>query len=86
MTKEQRKQAEALLELAQEAQTTLWKILGELEELTSLEIDSTQDMQGQTIASLLDSANTDDTDDDEDQQIPTCTACGCTDGTCQHAC
>jgi len=84
MTRDQRKQAEALLELAKEAQTTYWEIIGKLEELTSLEIDSTQDLQGWTIASLLESANADDTDEDE-QEIPVCTACGCDDGTCQHA-
>ena len=75
---------EALLTAAQEAQTAFWDALHELEEATGLEIDSTQDLQGWTLAALRKSADGDDEEDDE-QEIPTCEACGCTDGTCQHA-
>ena len=79
-----KKRAERLLETAKEMQTAYWKAIGELEEETSLDVDSTADLQGQTIESLFDSANT-ELEEDDDQEIPVCEACGCTDGTCQHA-
>ena len=79
-----RKRAEKLLETAKETQTAFWKAIGKREEETSLEIDSTQDLQGETIESLFDGANTELEEEDE-QEIPICEACGCTDGTCQHA-
>lgn len=86
MTSEQRIQAESLLQRAKDAQTEYWAILGAFEELTCLEIDSTHDLQDWTLDSLMLSANVDDTDEDEDEQeIPACTACGCTNGTCNHA-
>jgi hypothetical protein len=75
--------AEILLAKAQELQTQFWDVLKELEDETGLEIDSTQDLQGWTVSSLKDAAGVDDSDDE--QEIPTCEACGCTDGTCQHA-
>ena len=75
---------ETLLDAAKEAQTVYWDALRELEEATGLEIDSARDLQGWTVASLLKSADGDEDDEDE-QEIPTCEACGCTDGTCQHA-
>ena len=75
---------EALLDAAKEAQTAYWDALRELEEATGLEIDSTSDLQDWMIASLLKSADGDDDEEDE-QEIPICTACGCEDGTCQHA-
>lgn len=77
--------AEILLARAQALQDEFWSVLQELEDATGLEIDSTQDLQGWTIAKLTRAADGDDSEDDE-QDIPTCEACGCTDGTCQHAC
>jgi hypothetical protein len=45
------------------------------------------DLQGESIASLYRGADGDDDSDEEDeeQEIPACTVCACTDGTCQHA-
>ena len=78
--------AEILLAKAQALQTEFWDVLRELEEETGLELDSTQDLQNWTVETLLKSANGDDSeDDDDDQEIPVCEACGCIDGTCQHA-
>ena len=41
-----------LLEAAAEAQTAYWNALRELEEATGLDIDSTQDLAGKTVADL----------------------------------
>lgn len=78
-----RQKAEKLLEVVKEAQTAYWNAIGDLEMETSLEIDSTQDLSAWTLNGLLESAGC-DVEEDE-QELPTCEACGCTDGTCQHA-
>ena len=41
-----------LLEAAAEAQTAYWNALHDLEEATGLDIDSTQDLAGKTVADL----------------------------------
>lgn len=77
---------ERLLDIAKEAQTSYWDALRKFEEATGLEIDSTSDLEGHTLASLRKGADGDEDEEEDEQEIPTCEACGCTDGSCQHAC
>lgn len=74
-----------LFEQVQATQTAFWEALSALEEATGLEIDGTQDLNDWTLEDLRKSADGDDSDDEDEQEIPTCEACSCPDGTCQHA-